>query len=259
MEIRFAQEMVEAVNYQPRLPIHVLLGEGTQVAGFARQYWKPSRDGAGVLLPGLVSAGKKLSPTIAEEIIDLVKLAQEADSEHILASEVNLSPEKIARADFLESEIEAVLIWHFDDGIEDDNDARLEAVRASPGMQSESIDAKALSLDQLVALARPFAEELDGLGGFERIWLDEASRLAQELRAIESPKGPQTAKRREALRRRNALLGVLAIRVGLVRGAARFVFRRHQEIARKAMSTYERNRRTALNRAKAAAAQLASA
>lgn len=249
----FAEEMVKYAAYKPTLPVHVLLREAITTATFTRQFWEPSKDGAGVAVPGLKSAGAKLSRCIADEIDELVKLGYAADGEYLTAAQMNLSPEKYKRADHLESEMEAVLVWYFDDDVEDDNDAQLAAVRASPAMRSESIAAKALSLNQLATLARPHAKELDGLGGFDARYIDEAEALADELRAIQSPTGPQTARTTTAIQKRNAVLGVLANRVGKVRKAAQFVFREHPAIAQRASSAYERNRRAALRRAKAAA------
>lgn len=249
----FAEEMVKHAEYKPGLPVHVLLREGIATAAFVREFWEPSRNGAGAVIPGLKSAGSKLAPCIADEINDIVKLGYEADGEYLAAAQLNLSPEKYKRADFLESELEAVLLWYFDDGVEDDNDAQLSAVRTSPAMRSESIAAKALSLNQLATLARPHALKLNGLGGFDIAYITEAEALADELRAIQSPTGPQTAATKTAIEKRNAILGLLAERVGRVRKAAQFVFRAHPAIAQRATSAYERNRRAALRRAKAAA------
>lgn len=259
----FAEDMVVFSAYQPSLPIHVLLREGTSAGAFLREFWKPSKDGAGVPIPGLKSAagkdGKKIALSIADEIDAIVKLGQAADAEYLAAARMNFAPDKYKRADFLESEIEAVLIWYFDDDVEDDKDAQLAAVQKSPAMLSESIAAKAQSLIQLATLARPYAAELDGLGDFDIKYLDEAEALAKELNELKAPTGPQTTATKAALEKRNATLGVLANRVGKVRKAAQYVFRAHPAIAQRATSSYERNRRAALRRAKAAATAAAAA
>lgn len=250
----YSDEFKQYADYNPRLPVHVLLGEATEMAGLIRQYWKPQKDGAGNELPALETVSIRLPTESADEILELVDLAQKAIADHLLASQINLAPEKYLRADVLEKEIEDVLIFYFDDGVEDDNDAALAEVRNSPAMKSESVDAKALSLELLVALATPHRGALEGLGGFKTSYLAEAQALAKDLRAIESPSGPVSQRKREALQRRNACLGAIAARVDKARNAFRFVFRAHPAIASKATSRYERERRRKLERAKAAAA-----
>ena len=235
--------------YKPDAPVHVLTGEATSVAAFLVSFWEASTDGAGRPVPGLKSAGPRLSKSVAAEIEVIVKAANEAQTAFLLARFPNLNKPLIDRADFLEDEIERVLEWYFDDGVADENDLQLESVRGSSAMQSESMDAKALSLELLVGVARPHREQLHGLGQFDAGWLDEALDVAENLRGAAKGSGPLSPEAEAALDRRNGLLGLLADRVTLVRKAARFVFHHHPSIVRQATSAYERRLRAAARKA----------
>lgn len=251
MELWIIQDLARHADHKPRLPVFVHIGEAMSLAAFVDRNWLPSTDGAGRPIPGLNSAKKKLSREVSAEIVQLAGVARAANDRVLMASTRNLSPEKYKRADELEAEIEAVLAFHFDDGVDDDYDAQLEALRKSPAMASESVAAKAMSLEQLYALAKPIEAELDGLGDFDISLLEEARTLAVELRAIDLPSGPQSEEAKAALQERNAALGALAVRVAAVRQAAAYIYRKHPAIARKATSAYERNRRARLLRERA--------
>ncbi|XYH95850.1 hypothetical protein ACMHYB_50000 [Sorangium sp. So ce1128] len=80
-------------------------------------------------------------------------------------------------------EITATLEWLFDDGVEDENDARLAKLGQADADDPATADALALALDDYAALGAPHREAMDGLGGLEAAMLDEARELAAALRA----------------------------------------------------------------------------
>ncbi len=152
------------------------------------------------------------------------------------------------RARFLVGEISSVLEFLFDDGVEDERDAQLDAVESSHAETPNSADAYAAELDDYANLANAYRKEIDGLGGFDVKHLDEAKAVAEQLRNRPPTPVQQTEEAARALALRNRLATLLSIRMGFVRGAARFVFRNRPDIIREATSAYERRRRAAARR-----------
>jgi hypothetical protein len=89
---------------------------------------------------------------------------------------------------------------------------------------------------------------MDGLGGFEAAFIDEARDVAIALRERPATPAVQSEDAKAALVLRNKVLTLLWDRMSAVRSAARFVFRGQPEIIREATSTYERRRRAAARR-----------
>jgi hypothetical protein len=239
------------------VPRHVLFGEAVDVAKFFQRYWETEVDDKGrVTRPGLESAVPKgakrgagrLGARTGEEILSLQRAAQEAQTRYLLTVETGKSPR--ARGDFLLGEIRATLEWYFDDHIEDEKDEMLARLDAAHEDDPASNDALASALDEYTHLGELHREALDGLGGFEAAYLDEAREVAADLRARPTQGEALSEKAREALTLRNQLVSLLVERMSLVRAAARFVFRRQPEIVREATSAYERRRRAATRRAK---------
>jgi hypothetical protein len=163
------------------------------------------------------------------------------------------------RGRFLLDEITAALEWHFDDGVQDENDDKLAALGKAHADDPETMDALASALDDYAALAEPHRAALDGLGGFDAAHIDEARKVAAALRDA-----PQTAialspAARDAIKLRNQMVSLLWERMSAVRAAAKFVYRGEPKILRESSSAYERRKRAASRRAKAAAEQAAKA
>lgn len=145
-------------------------------------------------------------------------------------------------------ELTASLEWLFDDGVEDENDRALANLKAEHDRTPESLDALAAELFDYATLAEAHRAQLTGLGGFEPSLIDEAKQLAAALRERGAPSAGASAES-DALMLRHQLATLLLDKMSLVRAAARFVFRRHPEVARQATSGYERRRRAANRRA----------
>lgn len=226
------------------VPVRVLIGEAVDLAKFTQAYWEPVKDAGGkILRPGLALAGAKLPASIGSEILELQEALQTANTNYLLTV-APTQPDVRARAQFVLSEISAALDWWLDDGVEDERDQQLAALKAEYADGSTAADSLAAELSDFAALARQEAAGLDGLGGFEMSLVDEAESLARQLRERPTtPTSPENTRR--ALDTRNRIATLLVDRMSQARAAARFVFRNHPEIAREASSAFERRRRHA--------------
>jgi hypothetical protein len=233
----------------PTIPLFVQFGEAVDVARFFRKRWASSTGADGVtVLPGLETAGAKLPADMDTIILATLEAAQKSHTRYQLVVEPGGGPALRARGEFVLSEITSTLEWHFDDDIEDDDDARLANLTELHGALGDSSDAMALALEDFATLAAPHRDAINGLGGFDAALIDEAPRLAAELRALPRTR-ERTPEAAAALADRNAKVAALYALVRTTRAAARFVFRAHPDIVREATSAWERKRRAAARRA----------
>ena len=236
------------------VPLHVLFGEAVDVARFFAKYWEPVMDGAKVVRRGLSSAAgpkSRIQAATGDEILSLQRGAQDAQTRYRLTVHPASQGDPRERGQFLLDELTATLEWHFDDGVEDDNDRKLASLDAAHADDPDTLDALASALDDYAALAEPHRAALDGLGGFEASYVDEAREVAKALREQPSTPAPMSDEAKAAVAMRNKMMTLLWARMSAVRAAARFVFRDRPEIVREATSAYERRRRAASRRAKA--------
>jgi hypothetical protein len=159
------------------------------------------------------------------------------------------------RAQFVLAELRSGLGFLFDDGIIDDNDARLERLAAAYD-EAFSQDDVAAALDAYAVLGEQNRDKLAGLGGFDASVIEEAPQLAKQLRDRSADKLIATpgSDERAALEIRNRLITLLWDRMSRVRAVARYVFRHQPELVRKTTSSYARRTRNKRNRDKAASA-----
>lgn len=233
------------------VPFHVLLGEAVDVARFYERYYDsmPPKDGK----PGrrgfdtVENKKQGLTAGTGKEIMDLREAVQQAQTAYLASvSPRGTAPMERGRA--LVDELSSTLEWHFDDGVVNERDAQLSTVVQMHESTPDSADALAAELDDYAALASMYRAEIDGVGGFDAKTIDEAKKVAVELR--DRPASPATPgeETRQALALRNRLATLLNQRMNLVRSAARFVFRGSPEIVRESTSAYERRRRAAARR-----------
>jgi hypothetical protein len=229
------------------IPLHVLQGEAIDVAKFYEKYFATTKERRG--LDTVVDEKRGLTNDTAEDIRSLREAVQHAHTAYMNAvSPGTAAP--VERATFVRDEIVSTLEWLFDDGVEDERDAQLQAVKKEYEDDPDSHDAWAAELDGWAGLASQYRKEMDGLGGFDAKLIDEATALAAEFRDRPAVPAalPEDAAKAKALR--NRLVMVLWSRMGVVRAAARFVFRNQPELIREVTSAYERRRRAAARRAK---------
>lgn len=238
------------------VPLAVFLGECMDCVRFIRQYWEPSARGAP--RPGLVSAQKPGDGPASFNLdtADILHLLHSAvlgaQHSYLLATTAKKNASKLlASAATLLDDLSAALEWHFDDGVEDDRDAQLGALRAHHPTHG-TIDQVAAALESYAALAEKYADELDGTLGFERAFIDEARKVAKQLLSINHAMESNPAAA-SALVRRNKLLVAMHARMLRTRKAASLVFRAHPAIARIVTSAYQRRARTAARRSVAPA------
>jgi hypothetical protein len=201
-------------------------------------------------IPGLkqaVTTGM-LKKEIAEELMELQLAMSDQFARYLMLASSKLEA-PVERGEFVLNELRQTLAFLFDDGVTDENDeklARYEQAHASP----TSHDALALALEAFAHFAEEQRERMEGLPEFDVGVIDEALVLARRLREQSALKLTQDSldAQRAAVSLRNRFAMLLLERIGIVRSAARYVFRNHPAIGRKATSSYERTRRARARR-----------
>ncbi|MFO0605632.1 MAG: hypothetical protein U0324_20790 [Polyangiales bacterium] len=244
-------------------PLAVLLGEAVDVARFAAQRWHPTLDAHTkvAVVPGLSSAVRADQPAAAfaatptlhagtgREILELHELTQRAQTTYLLSAASKSSDSPRVRAASRLVDLREAVASYLDDGVETDDDVRLERVRAAHAEDPETADALAGELVDYAALAEALLPGIQGYGDFDAAWIADARALAAALRARpDAPVTDETAAALAALDARNRLATLLAARMRLVRAKARFVFRAHPSLLREATSAYARRQRAAHRR-----------
>jgi hypothetical protein len=232
-------------------PLPVLLEEATEIVGFLQEYWSAKPADTGHFgRPGLALAAKTgfLSEGLASEILELQHALLQAQHASSLCDLPTVSG-LMERGTKVLSELRAGL--HYMRSGSEELSAQLKVV-ARANRRPRSQDALAMALDDYAALARHHAALLDGLGAFDPAMVEEAPQLAEQLRQHSANKlsGNEVQRRRAAFDLRNRIASLLYERMNRVRAAARFVFREHPEIVRKATSAFQRKRRAELRRAR---------
>src|SRR5207249_4122288 len=90
----------------------------------------------------------------------------------------------IERARFIVDEISGVLEFYFDDGVEDEKDAKLAAVKDAHIVHFDAADSLAAELADYCALAKAYRSEIDGLGDFDAKLIDEGEKAVKTLREL---------------------------------------------------------------------------
>jgi hypothetical protein len=231
------------------VPLHVLFGEAVDLAKFHEKYWEGGGAGPQRALKTAVNKRQpgRFTAKTGDKILSLQRACIEANTAYRLAVEGTRESPK-ARGEELLAEVTGALEWLFDDGVEDENDAKLAKLASEHEGDPDTNDALALALDEYAALASEHRDDLEGLGGFEVKSIDEARDVAKALRDQPAAAELMSAKTKAALGLRNRLVRLLQAEMSLVRAAAKFVFRAEPEIAREATSAYERRRRASAAR-----------
>ena len=227
-----------------KMPLYALLGEAVDVARFFETYYETEIDSKGLeVRAGLEQAenGGQFRRELGPEILQLVEATQAAQTKYLLSVSETESPTE--RAAFVLSEMRSALEFIFDDGVQDEDDLRLERL-AQTHTNPASQDALAAALVDYSSFAAMHRERLANLGAFESELIEEADALVLTLRDRSANKlaGTDRPEQHECLELRNRLATLLYERMQLVRAAARYVFRHDPQTARRATSSYQRQR-----------------
>ena len=229
-----------------KVPLTVMMSEAIQVAKFILSHWAATSR-----RPGLESAGRKMSQTMADEIRVIRDELQKAQSDYEMFIDPKVdSATLIKRGREILSELTAVLEWYLDDGVEDENDARFAALKTAHAEDNDAASTLAQTLHDYASLASPLTPELDGLGNFDAGMIGEAFDIADQLADVPASPNVRSDAARDLKEKRDLWACLLQQRIQLVRAAARFVFRDFPEEYQKVASAYERRRRAAAKRAR---------
>ena len=254
----FEAELASASGeYELEAPLATVLGEAEDAAKFATAYWSPieedNEDGEEPR-PGLALVGPLLPRRFIGEIRELIPLVSEADAAALLAVGSRKDVETFQEGLLVARELRLVLeLVINNDGVDDEKDDQLAALRKQHHDAPATADALALKIDHYAAMARKHRKLLAKVGGFDLGHIDDAPGISKRLRAIpNSATAALNPERSGAFTRRNKLLNLLSRRVTAIRAGARYAFRDDAGLARLAASTHERLERRARKNAQAA-------
>ncbi len=241
---------LDVTDFTLSVPLYVLLGEAIDVARFCEHYWTAEHDPKtkAIVRPGLELAGEgRLPESVSAEIVALHELVQKSQTSYLLA----IAPPDASneRAEFVLDELSAAIEWVCTDGVDNGNEAKLAAVVEAHRDDPESEDALAAELADYVGLAVELEDELTAVGAFDTGLIEEAKQLVLALRDRSALRARGRGGDSAAfLTQRNQFATLLLQRMNLVRSAARYVFRRHDDIVKQVTSAYQRRRRAAARR-----------
>jgi hypothetical protein len=234
----------EQEEAESTVPVLVLTAEAVDLAQILDDYFVPRSDDNGEL-PGLESvvATGQLSPALAGELREIaLALGRVQRNYETLLKKADNAP--IERADRLMQELRALLAFILEDGQHEEGALKLAKLRELYS-DEQSHDGVAMMLEAYADLATTVEEELKQIDGFDAAILDECMQIGADLRQRSANKlsGVEVQEQRTERRRRDRLVGALMQRLQTGRRCFRFVFRDHPDVAAKAGSSYERDRR----------------
>lgn len=177
--------------------------------------------------PGLASA---LPGRAGDELLEIADALAQAHNAYLLAVDPT-DAELVPRAHFVVAEIVAALEFLFVQRSDRAGSAALARLALTHKTDPDTAFALAIKLLDHATLAAVHRSALEELPGFDAGLIDEAADLVQELRE-RGPAGERTPEARAALRTRNRLATLLQQKIGIVRTAARFMFRHQPEVLR---------------------------
>lgn len=192
-------------------------------------------------------------PAIGDDIISQVRAVQGAQTNLLLLVDpvvIDLGD----RARVVIDELESVLEFTLDDGVDEPADAQFAAAKEFHSQNGHRSSALHQSLSVYAALGELLKDRIvKADDGFDVKLIAEAKELARKLTAAPAVPTPSTSDVASATKTRNQMLTLLTANVALVRKCVAHVFKDHPSIVREVTSTYERRRRAASRRANAEA------
>jgi hypothetical protein len=228
------------------IPANVYVSEAAALACLAEWHMSPRPP----VMVSLVAQKKRLGADMCVELVYLTEKIRELET--LLSQGKAASAEKLmARGTILMRRMRRALDVIVDDGVTDEKDVAVEALRREHEMPPTSQLALIDALKAYCGTCRTLAPELGELEGFDMAILDEATKIADAL--LSHTVGVQPQGLAKLRKDRNSMLSLMRDRVAKLRKVMAFVFDEHPEVVRATASEYGRNKRRASARAKAAA------
>ncbi len=252
---RFTPALVERMSSEVRalpgneidvgIPANVYVSEAAALACLAEWHMSPRPP----VMVSLVAQKKRLGADMCVELVYLTEKIRELET--LLSQGKAASAEKLmARGTALMRRMRRALDVVVDDGVTDEKDVAVEALRREHEMPPTSQLALIDALKAYCGTCRTLAPELGELEGFDMAILDEATKVAGAL--LSHTVGVQPQGLTKLRKDRNSMLSLMRDRVAKLRKVMAFVFDEHPEVVRATASEYGRNKRRASARAKAA-------
>ncbi len=214
------------------VPLHILLSEAGDVADFVHQRWTATDE-----LPGLESAGKRMSPQIGSEIEELKEAIETVQSQYLSTLNRELSPKNIYSESIgVLDEMIAVSEWHAIVSENPEVPQRVYRLSGEHALCFNSIDGMINALYDYASHIQGVRDEVHQLGGFDSKHIERAFELATRLIEIEKEPTPELNTVQALVSLKDRLAAMLHGRVEFVRKAARFVFRFHPRVLREVLS-----------------------
>jgi hypothetical protein len=229
---------VEAKHNPLNIPYEIAIAEAAHVANRLDHYAEPRER-----VPGFAPLRKRVPAETSSEIRGLIAAAQDAQTRLLTL----VDPAVIShgeRARWLVDQLEAVVEYVLDDGVEEPADTKLAQIKSNDSQNGQRSAVLAVTLGACVLLAEELKSRIaEEDSSFDWALVDEARALAQTLTQDPSDDRGPTEETTQVRTLRNRTLHLLGERVATVRRAAAYAFREHPEIAREFSSAYERRRR----------------
>jgi len=219
------------------MPLDSFLHEASALACLAEWHAVPR----GNVKESLAPHAARLGGDIAAQILLLCKLGAEAE---ILASQgrVPTHDGTVQRGVVVFRRLRMALEVVVEDGIEDQKDVAVAALRRQHQGTPKTIAKLASGLAAYAGMCRTLATELRALPGFDMALIDEASSIAGLL--VSRSAAPRTATSTIGARR-NAIVALVRARTKKLRLVLRYTFADHPSILKSAASAHHRERRRA--------------
>jgi hypothetical protein len=219
------------------MPLDSFLHEASALACLAEWHAVPR----GNVKESLAPHAARLGGDIAAQILLLCKLGAEAE---ILASQgrVPTHDGTVQRGVVVFRRLRMALEVVVEDGIEDQKDVAVAALRRQHQGTPKTIAKLASGLAAYAGMCRTLATELRALPGFDMALIDEASSIAGLL--VSRSAAPRTPTSTNGARR-NAIVALVRARTKKLRLVLRYTFADHPSILKSAASAHHRERRRA--------------
>ncbi len=226
-------------------PWAVLISEAYDVMKFVVSRWHARGEpGFKTAEPGLSQVVVRLPYGVTVDLVELAQLAAEAQRGVLLRTRLGSSEDVRPEAAEYVADLVRALTFLFDDGVNDDNDAQLAALRAAHEAPEDQGKKLAAAIEDYTALAASHRDALASIQ-FDTQRLDRAPDLVAALRVDHRSLDREAENKILAGLRneRDRFATLLFGKMRLVRNGAQFVFAKFPKVVREATSAYQRKAR----------------